>query len=218
MSLRKNVLRYGDLVKITSPEVFIRCGYPWTKQYVKENIITTEQRNELAQVVTKFLQKTPPTPIPGAADPLLMLDSYAGMPDDKLMQKLLDELAYAILKDRFFGGRERTLHTEIREDIRGCTGQVRDRKVVKTGHYVPGSGGYDYYYGGYDYDPPMLRNEETHTIHLIQVDFHDNILRSYKDSELWIPKRCLQKLTNDEYHKELEKQYESRQVSPFQTA
>ena len=44
MSKRKNVIRVGDKVKIITPEVFQRVGYPLTTDMIKESHITDEQK------------------------------------------------------------------------------------------------------------------------------------------------------------------------------
>lgn len=199
MSLRKNVLRPYDLVQVTKPEVFVRCGYPWTKEYVKQTVINDGLRKDLMALVAKATGRVTPS-LSMSFEELM-----SGTPDFKELDPLMDELAYLILKYNRFGGRERKVYTETKPELMGKIGKVFDRKVVKSGRYVPGHGGYDYYYGGYDYDPPMLKDEGTHVIHLIFIDHHDNMIHSREDSEFWIPKENLRKLTQDEYYVEADR-------------
>lgn len=208
MSLRKNVLRWNDLVQITNPQVFVRCGYPWTKQYVKDTIISQKMRMELADLVARATGR----PSPAALTDKDCLELFMRAPDHKELEPMIDELAYLILKYNRFGGRERKFYTEDKPELMGKLGKVWQRKVVKSGRYQPASGGYDYYYGGYDYDPPMLRDEETHVIHLISVDWCDNLLHDRKDSEFWIPKENLKKLTPQEYYAEHDQQLSTLQT------
>lgn len=206
MSLRKNVLRWNDLVQITKPKVFVRCGYPWTKEYIKQTVINDGLRKDLMALVAKATGRAVPS-FNMSLDELM-----SGTPNSDELDPLLDELAYLILKHNRFGGRERKIYTETKPELMGKLGKVFGRKVVKSGQYVPGHSSYDYYHGGTDYDPPVLRNEETHVIHLIFIDHHDNMVHSREDSEFWIPKENLRKLTQDEYYAEAD-----RQLSQLQT-
>jgi hypothetical protein len=164
-------------------------------------------RDELAGLVAKATGRAMPSM------DMSFEDLMGNTPNRDELEPMIDELAYLILKYNRFGGRERKFYTEEKPELMGKLGKVWQQKVVKSGRYVPGHSSYDYYYGGMDYDPPMLKDEQTHVIHLISVDWCDNLLHSQKDCEFWIPKENLRKLTPQEYYAEHDKQLSSLQTT-----
>jgi hypothetical protein len=50
----KNIIRYGDYVKVIVPETFVRCGYPLTLQIVKDTLITPEQKDAIRKMMIVF--------------------------------------------------------------------------------------------------------------------------------------------------------------------
>ena len=102
-------------------------------------------------------------------------------------EKILDELSYVILKSKSFGGNERKLYTEIREDLRGKEYRVCKRKVVKTGIHQSCKECYDDYLGGPEYEPPLLVNEKTHV--LFSIGFNETFT-----DDIWIENKNLEKI------------------------
>jgi len=164
---RKHVYKVGDIVRITNPLFVVRVGYPWNKQYVIENIITPEQRKVLDTMLEAFELQAP--------EGYAQLDVPSGIVE-KIRENIVDELAYGLLHKHRYGGRIRQIHTEVKEKWKDKPARVIGKRVVKTGEYIPGHGGYDYYSGGYDYDPPYLGNEKTHV--LLKLDI-------FSDDEMW---------------------------------
>jgi hypothetical protein len=161
MALRKNVIRVGDYVKIINPELVLRCGYPLTKKIVKDTIITAEQKDSIHGVLKSFGV----IPLPDILD----FDNALSNSDyENSYDKILDILAYEVLKKKGYGGKEKRLRTIKRPSLQDKFRYVIERKVVKTGDY---NNGYRHnYFGGHDdYEPPYLSNEKTHVLFLIYV-------------------------------------------------
>lgn len=53
--MKKEVIRVGDKVKVVNPMIFVRCGYPLTKQLIIDTVMTKEQKNAIIELLrTKF--------------------------------------------------------------------------------------------------------------------------------------------------------------------
>ena len=183
MSLKKNVIRINDRVRIINPETFVRCGYPWSKEYVKENVITKEQRQAIRNLL-----------YPDAAPACPVLFKF-GEEESVEELKMIDILAYVILMKNGYGGKERTVHTKLREELRGKTGVVCDRKVVKTGCYHPGYSSQGYYDAYPEYEPAYLTNEKSHVILRILVHGINDAFVTDPDNQIWIENKHLEKIT-----------------------
>ncbi len=161
--MRKNIIRVGDRVKIINPAIFIRCGYPWDKQYVKDKIFTEKQKKDLHHLLESF----------GFSANRFDLSSYLNSGEkftternEALYEKLLDELAYAALKKNGFGGKERMLFSKIRPEFLNKTGIVCLKKVVHTGSYIRGL----FCEQEGDYIPAYIENRVVHSICSIWLD------------------------------------------------
>lgn len=84
-------------------------------------------------------------------------------------------MAYWILKKNGFGGKERSIHTKNRPELKDKILRVLDKKVVKTGIYNYGWG-----YGD-DYDPPYLGNEKSHII--LSICITDGFFEEFRIEE-----------------------------------
>lgn len=149
--MKKIVFRHGDKVKIITPEIFVRCGYPKTIES-ETKVVIEEQGNRLIEMLKEL----------GLRNSL-----SGGHYFTRVFNKIAREIAYGRLKQNGFGGCERKIYTRT-EDIKDKKFEVVGKRCVKTGVYNAPSGGYDYYSGGYDCDPGYLGNEKTHVILEIQ--------------------------------------------------
>lgn len=150
----KNIIRVDDLVKIKHPEFFIRCGYNLYLPEVTDQIIE-ERSEEIEEFIDKFFGIDRKSP------------EYKFLKQDKISntgKEIAKALAYAKLRREKFGGRERKLFTEMKEELRGSIFKVTGIKIHKTGTYFAPCGGYDYYSGESDYECGGLDNEKTHKI------------------------------------------------------
>lgn len=185
---KKQVYHIHDKVKIINPAVFIRCGYPLTKNLIKEHHITEEEKLKIMKLVESFgLLKYP-------AEVTNYVESNG------YYEKILDIIAGGRLKQKGFGGRERSIHTQNREELRGFLGHIESKKIVKTGKYCPGSSrGYSYFYD-YDYDPPYLEHEKSHVI--LSLSIYDpkrlsNQIAPYET--IWIEEKNVEIWKDDEH-------------------
>jgi hypothetical protein len=148
---RKHVYRQGDEVIITEPRVVLRVGYPLgLADGVKH--IEAHAGDVSALLVRLGILSSEPCP------PYLVEGEWMA-PDDRIV----NALAYAWLKAQRFGGRERTIHTELREALRGKRAYVQSKRSVKTGTYNHGSTSYSYD-GIPDSEPPYLGNVRSHVL------------------------------------------------------
>jgi hypothetical protein len=174
--LNPSIVRVGDQVRIVNPQIFIRCGYPWSKQYVIENVITADERQGLA----KLLGYNYATDIGG---------EYF-----RPYNTMLEAFAYFKLIKNNFGGRERSIHTENKPELQDKICRVVGKKTVKTGVYRSGS-----CYGEEgDWEPPYLDDEKTHII--LELCEIDNFMQEFKieskNVEKVLPESFLQKADN----------------------
>jgi hypothetical protein len=135
---KKVVFRPGDRVRIVNPIVVIRCGYP---KSVKDYVETAKLKNK------------------DALDALLK--PYYPL-HHTIRSKIENDLAYLEARGDKFGGRQRTLHTEVVESLRGTEGWVEKVRTVLTGTYYPPRRGSDYY--GEDDEPGGLAHSVPHRL------------------------------------------------------
>ncbi len=168
-----SIIRVGDLVQIVVPEYVVRVGYPLSKAMIVDEM-TKDQKSKLHDSIK------------GIFDISLDEDENGY----KIWKRLLNVIAEKILKSRGFGGRQRSIHTAEEKQLEGEIYRVSKRKVVKTGTYCPGGGGYDYY-GEYDYNPAYLANEKTHVLYGLYLF---NELCTISNDLVFFEKRCLKKV------------------------
>jgi len=150
---RKDVIRIGDNIKVITPEIFVRCGYPLTKQIVMDTIITKEQREAIRTMFKAF-------GIPIIKD---YPDNILEVDETNSFNKVLDTMAGIILVQKNWGGKERNTFTETKSELLDVIGNVIGKRIVKTGTYNSGHT-HRYYDGEFDYDPAYLSNEASHII------------------------------------------------------
>lgn len=136
-------IRVGDRVRVVTPKLFVRCGYPLSFDAVLAEVAT---KHRLA--VEEFL---------GTLGVMLPASSYEGYPQS--VGKVLKAVAYDLLRQRGHGGKERSIYTTEKPEFAGKEYAVTAVRFVKTGYYCPG---YVDYSG--DHNPPYLGSEKTHRI------------------------------------------------------
>ena len=160
MSKRKDVIRDGDYVKIITPNIFVRCGYPLNKKIVMDTLITKEQKEAVVQMLLAFGLKRPPEDMLAYQLSWKMDSTLA----DKAFDKVIYEMAGVVLQKERWGGNERLIYYDYKPEFQDATCYVQGKRVVKTGTHEVGHS-YRGYYDDYDdYDPPYLSNEHTHVI------------------------------------------------------
>ena len=185
MSIKRNIIRTRDKIKIINPEIIDRWGYPLTTQIVKDTLITQEHKDAIYAMLAKFRGcPQPPLVLPNDAD------DY-----DETYEKVLHTMAYEIVKKNRFGGRDRKLFTTMRESLRNKTANVMERKVIKTGKYHSG-GGYQSCDGDWDYEPAYLENEKTHVLYRIYLNYgQENVCENINvNGDIWIERKNVEKI------------------------
>lgn len=158
--LDPKIIRAGDIVQIDNPEMFVRCGYPLC---LKD--MYPELEEKFGAVIRDLVNSVATGDEFVRSDkPYTMSKDYFGGKESMKRSKIYRELAYHRLQHKKFGGNRREIHTECKERYKGARAEVLAVGCVKTGVRVPGYGGYDYYYGAEDYEPPYLDDQKTHKI------------------------------------------------------
>lgn len=171
MSKRPKAYQTYDRVRIVNPLIFVRCGYPLNKKRVRETLITPEQEEAVRVMLRKFdLYYDYPI------EELLTTPSKK----DTVVEKILDVISGFLLLQHGFGGKERTIHTEERPELKGAILRVINKQVVKTGTYYAPSYTYDYYNGGHEWEPGGLNDMKTHVI--LEGIIDDSTIWTDKDS------------------------------------
>lgn len=104
---KKNTIREGDRVRIITPQIVIRVGYP------------KAVADYLEEATTKYQ---------------LMLEKE--MPS-RCVEKVLQQIAYGLAKADGFGGTERSLHLKEVPELKGQEFTVSGVRTVQTGTYYP---------------------------------------------------------------------------------
>ena len=139
MSNKTDTIHINDQVRIINPEVVLRWGYPMSKEDAKK-LITKEQRDSILNMMKSFGCSS-------IRNEFSLLEEL-NEDNDEDYRKILDLMAYRILVQKKFGGKERKLFTIQKESLRNKTGIIMDRKCVKTGVYHTGRGNYCSYNEG----------------------------------------------------------------------
>lgn len=190
---KRNIIRKNDRVTIVNPEVVVRWGYPLSKQIAKDTLITPEQKEAVYALLRAF-GVVPPAPI--LSDPF---DPLGIAPQDTIVyDKIMDVMAYEILKQKQFGGRERKVYSERKESLLNVTGYVVEKKVVQSGTYNTGGGNYSYD-GDFDYTPAYLSVAKAHVLCRVYVDWREGICININgEGGVWIENVNLQKVGEEQ--------------------
>lgn len=144
------IIRKKDVVRVIKPEIFVRCGYPMDIAEEAKKILN-EDRNKIYE----FIQS------------MESFKSSAFEPNSYVqasIEKIAQELAWFRCKYKGFGGRQRTIHTQERLEIKGEKFIVLSTKMVTTGTYIPESHYSDGWCSDQCYEPPELTNQKKHKI------------------------------------------------------
>ena len=157
--LDPNIIRVGDNVMVANPLTFLRCGYPLSKDAMREeiNMYFGKVINDLIYSV-----KSGDTLIEEKADDNLFITPQGYRGEDKKRKAIIDALVSYRLFARKFGGSNRDIYTKLRPELQGKKFRVTRIKFVTTGTYYPSSGGIGFYDD--DYDPPCLGYSKIHKI------------------------------------------------------
>lgn len=184
--LDPNIIREGDNIRIIIPEYVDRVGYPLTKKIIVE-LMTKEQKNRLYKSIAEIFGLEHYSNDPS----LIFFDTKNKRDDERVLYAIADK----ILKERGWGGCERKIYTKTDDKCGDQVYTVAKKKIVKTGTYVHGGGGYDYYTGEWDYEPAYLSNEKTHVLYGIGEYTTQSGEHFWNEDELkYFERRCIQKV------------------------
>lgn len=136
-------IRVGDRVRVVTPKLFVRCGYP----LAFDAVLTEVRTNHLA--VTEAYLKSVGVQMP--------VTTWKAPP--QAVEKVLRAVAYELVRQQGYGGKDRRILTVDKPEWACVTRAVTAVRFVKTGVY---NHGYQDYSG--EYQPPHLSNEKTHRI------------------------------------------------------
>ena len=177
---KTDIIRVGDRVRITTPEIFVRCGYPLCVADVVSDLLTNNKK-EIHDFLKSLGVKFSPTYFGDEA-----VDGGHFSPR---LDKLLSEIAYLKIKSNRFGGRIRSIYTKSEPDYQDAIVNVVKTKVVRTGEYYAPS--FHSSYDGDDYDCGGLSNSKSHKI----VQFSRYGANSFfSGDEPWIEVKNVQKI------------------------
>lgn len=187
MKRSKDIIRVNDIVQIKTPELFVRCGYPMSKQDAVDHI-KANHINDINELFYKITKKDPEC-----------RKSYMFSNEYRCFDNIVDNLAFQYLIANDFGGEKRQIHTEFHKKYLYAVGKVTKIKKCVTGRYIKANHGYDYYYGGWEYEPPYLQNQKHHKI--LCVDMVNENLPPHAFTvrdEIWIEDCHVEKVKKDE--------------------
>jgi hypothetical protein len=158
--LNPEIIRVKDNVKIINPEIIIRVGYPMSFDDACREVDKL-YRQEILEFLNKTIYKQEPT-ISGSL--LETCEIKMDFVKPGMYMKIIKALAYNYIQMKSFGGREKKIYAEYRQELLGMTLSVENIFIRKTGIYFASSGGYDHYSGEYDFEPGGLDKIKTHKI------------------------------------------------------
>lgn len=135
LSKKNNIIRVGDLVRIVNPEMYVRCGYPWDKQYAIKNLIDISEKLDLLDLlcIDYELDRF------GEDFEITDTNHYKS----RAYEKMLDQLAYLKLIQNGFGGSSRKIITARDETKLGLECVVHKKFYKHSGEH-DGSGGLNF--------------------------------------------------------------------------
>jgi hypothetical protein len=126
--------RQGERVRIVTPRVFVRCGYPISIQDLRKRI-----GKEYAAEIEALIVRVVGTPNHSPGTPLLDPSrSLWYSSREKVHTPIINALAYAVAKRANFGGNRREVHTREFPALKGMVLSVGRTFRVVTGEYHPG--------------------------------------------------------------------------------
>jgi hypothetical protein len=159
---KDNIIRVGDCVRIIEPHIFVRCGYPLSFEDAVK-VVEEKYQKEVDSMLEKIgFREFYDMTILGETVKMKMKSDGRGTTEDKIIRAL----AYEYVSREGFGGKERKIYTDYKEELKGKEYTVTRKFVKKTGTYFPPSEEYHSYYdySEYEYEPGGLVNEQTHVM------------------------------------------------------
>lgn len=173
--MRKEVFRVNDKIQIISPNIFVRCGYPLTKELAIKNLVSFEEKKKIADLVGVYLHNDDQDNLEPIWDELSNGNRSSAYYD------ILDKFALLKMRQNNFGGSERKVYTELKPEYLNAVGSIISKKCVQSGIHSNG-GNY------YEREPNYLANQKTHIILDIYLESNNFITNFVKIEKTWCKK------------------------------
>jgi hypothetical protein len=153
---KRNIIRVGDIVEITNPEKFLRCGYPLNTELVIRNHMTKDDVKNIDNLLDG------------------MGINGHGKEYNILYDKIVTAIARYKLQDLGWGGNNRNIYTEKDLSLVGKTYKVVEKRTVQTGTRINGWY-YSYYNEG---ESPSFKSAGSHVILKLSENLNNLTLKS----------------------------------------
>lgn len=175
----KPIYRNGDLVEILSPNMYIRCGYPYSFEVAK-NEMETVFIDDIIRFKDSIYEKLKPKIKNSEFETSQILDTnFITISETRFVNLIIKSLAYEKVHFEKFGGTYRKVITKFNEQYMGCKGVVVNKKIVQSGKYSVDSN-FDKNSKRYIYDK-KLESIERHVILDIACDKYPNEMLKIED-------------------------------------
>jgi len=165
---RKDIIRVGDRVRVIEPLTYVRCGYPLSLFGAFKEVEQIYKEDVLRLIRKVFNNGVDPKEENPVRFKLLMMQEI-DLTASKQYKEIMRGVAYAYLKQKGFGGRERRIITADKPHLKGAILEVVDSFIVKTGNYYSGGWSSGTWDSQPEYEPPELGNEKTHKILCVMI-------------------------------------------------
>ena len=170
-------IKKGDIVKIINPEIFIRCGYPYSKQQSIKEMNKLNINSNISDILKEKLN----------------IDYIYDYNHD--IDKIIENFAVIWLKKNKFGGNKRQIFNELNDKFLNKIYIVSEIKTVTEGIY---SNGYSCSFDN-EYEPARLEKQKrTQILTLEQVIEDYEYYPINSDNQIRIQKNFVEKLENQE--------------------
>lgn len=155
---KTDLMRVGDIVRITEPERFVRCGYELTPRIMVDRLMEDSQ-----DIIIDFLEKILKHPNRVISNHKSFYANSSINRDVGGVSQLLSAIAFIKVRDEGFGGKDRKIFTQRQNILENLVVKVIDTKACMTGEYYQPSSGVDMS-GEYYYESGGLKNRVSHRL------------------------------------------------------
>lgn len=123
--MKKEVFRVDELVTITNPEIFVRCGYPLC---LKDKLDEIEFNPEFNKKISEFLISLGLAGVSNCS----LFEDYSWQ-NKQAFNGIMKAVAFGLLNKDKFGGSERKIITKTIKIPEEHYFRIIGKKIVKTG-------------------------------------------------------------------------------------
>ena len=161
-------IKIGDIVKINKPDLFLRCGYPLSKQDVLKDL--EQHRGRISDFVAEILGYNSEDGEKWCCSKFKVYPAFydTEVKNSISIDKILNTIAYMKLKKENFGGSKRSIHNIFSPEYQDKIYIVAGKKRVVTGYYSAGWSSLD------EGEPASLYNQKHHVILYLDKIIHES--------------------------------------------